>query len=134
MEASKPLEDLYSEESQKIAKWLVTLRRPEEMNTKEFKRFKRHALKFLVRNRQLFRRQSKNVPMRRVVDDEATQREIIESLHNRSGHRGREGTYQRVSNRYWWLRLWDQISWHVKSCLQCQQRQPGQEEEAMHPT
>ena len=34
------LEDLYSKESQKIAKWLVTLQRLEEINTKEFKRFK----------------------------------------------------------------------------------------------
>jgi len=134
MEVDLPLENSYSEESQKIAKWLVTLRRPEEMNTKEFKRFKRQALKFLVRNRQLFRRQSKNVPMRRVIDNENTQREIIKSLHDRSGHRGREGTYQRVSNRYWWPGLWDQISWHVKSCLRCQGRQSGQEEEAMHPT
>ena len=69
METGQPLEDSYSEGSQKIARWLVTLRRPEKMNTKEFKKFKHHALKFLVRNRQLFRRQSKNVLMRRVVDD-----------------------------------------------------------------
>ena len=50
VEMSKLLEDLYSKESQKIIKYLVTLRRLEEINTKEFKRFKRYALKFLVYN------------------------------------------------------------------------------------
>ena len=55
MEADLLLEDSYSENSQKIAKWLVTLRRLEGMDTKRFRKFKQQALKFLVRNRQLFR-------------------------------------------------------------------------------
>jgi len=50
MEANLLLKDLYLKESQKITKWLMTLRRLEKINTKEFKKFKRHALKFLVRN------------------------------------------------------------------------------------
>jgi len=61
MEVGLPLEDLYLKESQKIIKWLVTLRHLEEINTKEFKKFKQHALKFLVCNRQLFHWQSKNI-------------------------------------------------------------------------
>ena len=50
MEAGLLLEDLYLEESERIIKWLVTLRRLEEINTKEFKKFKWHTLRFLVRN------------------------------------------------------------------------------------
>ena len=50
MEAGLLLEDLYLEEFQKIIKWLVTLWCLEEINTKEFKKFKWYVLKFLVCN------------------------------------------------------------------------------------
>ena len=59
----------YSDYSQKIATYLTTLRRPEEMNSKEFSAFKKKPLKFKVQDNLLFQRNSKNVPMRCVVND-----------------------------------------------------------------
>jgi Integrase zinc binding domain len=91
----------YSEESMRIATWLTTLHRPAELSTKEFMKFKANALKFMVRDGHLFRRASKNVPLRRVVDDKKDRKKILRALHEDCGHRGREGTYRRVADRYW---------------------------------
>ena len=42
------LADKYSDDSQKIATYLTTLRRPPEMDTKEFNAFKKKFVKFKV--------------------------------------------------------------------------------------
>lgn len=99
------LADNYSDNSWKIATYLTTLRRPPEMNAKEFNAFKKKAVKFEVQDNHLFRRNSKNVPMRRVVDDPTERQTILQQLHHESGHKGREGTYRRVADRYWWENL-----------------------------
>ena len=93
-----PLDDTYSEEYQKIARWLSTLRRPQEMTAKEFKSFKRKAIKFKIENQLLFRRTSKNVPLRRVVDGEEYQKKVVQEMHDKNGHQGKEGTSQRCQH------------------------------------
>jgi hypothetical protein len=46
------------------------LKRPEGLSLKKFCKFKNNALKFLVRDGYLFRRASKNVLLRRIIDGE----------------------------------------------------------------
>lgn len=130
----KVLEDGYSEESQKIASYLTTLHRPPEMCTKEYRKFVLHATKFLVREKQLFRRMNKSVPMRRVVDDLRNRQQILKTLHDQGGHRGKEGTYQRIAMRYFWPNLMKDVKAYVASCEECQRRAPGRQEESLHPT
>ena len=75
----------------------------EDMSRSEFRNFKRIALRFVVRDEQLFRKQLKNMPLVRVVDSEDERKQIISSLHNDSRHRGREAsgcTNRKVANRY----------------------------------
>lgn len=58
----------YSERSQQIARYLMTMARPSEVPSgKEFRLFRHQAMKFLVKDRHPFRRASKNVPLRRVI-------------------------------------------------------------------
>ena len=45
----------WSEESQKIARWLVTLRRPAGMSRRGYHAFKRKATGFIVRDKALYR-------------------------------------------------------------------------------
>jgi RNase H-like domain found in reverse transcriptase len=90
----------YSEESIAIAQYLTTLRKPPHMSRKEFRRFKLMALQFMVHEGHLFKRASKNMPLRRVVDSEEDRAKILQVAHEESGHRGREGTYRRVADRY----------------------------------
>ena len=128
------LEESYSEKSEEIAKYLLTLRKPPGMGTKEFRKWRKEALKYKVQDRHLFRRNTKNIPLRRVIDDIKEQEEIMISLHDETGHRGREGTYRRIADRYWWTHMYEEVRNYVKSCERCQLRDPSREEEALHPT
>ena len=128
------LADNYSDYSRKIATYLTTLHQSPGMDTKEFNAFKKKAVKFKVQDNQLFRRNSKNVPMRRVVDDPTERQTILQQLHDESGHKGREGTYRRVADRYWWDNLHAEVKTYVQSCEECQRRDPSRPEEALHPT
>jgi hypothetical protein len=67
----------YSEKSQKIVVYLFTLRKSSEMTLKKFNKFKKKALKFKLQKDQFFRRNSKNVFMRRIVDDFEERRRIL---------------------------------------------------------
>jgi len=133
-EPSDRLEPGYSSISQQYATYLTTLKRPEGVTGKEFRKFKAEALKFIVLDGHLFRRTSKNIPLRRVVDNETDRSSILRALHEDSGHRGREGTYRRVADRYWWNDLAKDVARHCKTCEACQKREPGREEEALYPT
>ena len=112
----------YSEGSHEIARWLATLRRPKDMDAKRFRKFKKNALKYIVRDGHLFRRAGRNRPLRRVIDDDEDRQKILHSLHEESGHRGAEGTYNKISWRYYWPRLYHDAVVHVKSCPECQLR------------
>ena len=129
-----PLEESYLEKSQQIAAYLTSLQRPAGMGRKEFYKFKKEAMRYCVQGRKLFRRNNKNVPIRRVVDDDKERQEIMEKLHDESGHKGREGTYRRIADRYWWEDLHAHVKAYVRSCERCQMRDPKRQEEALHPT
>lgn len=89
-EAEPILEEGSSEELQEIAKYLLTLRKPAGIDQKRFRKWKQEALKFKVQGRQLFRRNTKNIFFRRVFDKLKERQEIIASLHDETGHRGRD--------------------------------------------
>ena len=95
-EPTHTLVDNYSDYSRKIATYLTNLRQPPEINTKEFNTFKKKTVKFKVQDNQFFCRNSKNVPMRQVVDDPTERQTIFQQLHDESGHKEREGTYWRI--------------------------------------
>ena len=59
---------------------------------------------------------------------------IIEELHDESGHKGREGTYRRIADRYWWDNMFQQVKKYVQTCVPCQHRDPTRPEEELHPT
>jgi hypothetical protein len=129
-----PLDSTYGERSQQIARWLLTMRRPVEMTRAEFRNFKRLAMRHVVRGRQLFRKQSKDTPLVRIVDDIQSRKEIMARLHDESGHRSREGTYRKVADRYFWEGMYTDVVNYVKTCQPCQMRAYRRQEEALHPT
>ena len=128
------LEPEYSEEHQRIARYLVSLQKPTGMSRSEFREFKRKALRYLVQGSHLFRRQGRNIPLRRVIDSLEERKRIMSSLHEESGHRGREGTYNKIAQRYWWVGLYEDVKKHVKTCGPCQFRDPKRRIEELHPT
>ena len=130
----KVLKAGYSDKSERIAAFLTSLQKPVGLNRKEFRAFKSEALRYRVQDGHLYRRNSKNVPSRRVIDSDERKLEILKQLHDESGHRGREGTYRRIADRYWWEQLHDDVKGYVRSCEECQKRDPTRLEEALHPT
>ena len=125
----------YGTQSKRITAFLLSGgQRPRGMGVKEFRKFRRRALNFLVRDGHLFRRPDKTNPVRRVIDGKERREEIMQSLHDDSGHRGREGTYRRVADRYWWEDMWQVVKQYVKTCEECQRRATQRQEEELHPT
>jgi hypothetical protein len=122
----------YSEKSQKIVVYLFTLRKSSEMTLKEFNKFKKKILRFKLQRNQLFRRNSKNVFMKKVIDDLEKRQRILKQLHDESDHRDRKNIYKRIIDRYWWNNLYDDFQKYVKTCSQCQMRNSIKEEKAFH--
>ncbi len=90
----------YFEKFQKIVVYLFTLRKFAEMNQKKFNKFKKKALKFKFQNNQFFRRNSKNVFLKRVVDDFEKQQLILKQFHDENDHRDKEKIHQKIADRY----------------------------------
>jgi hypothetical protein len=128
------LEDGYSKDSQKIALFLTTLRKPSEMSRGEFRSFRKRALKYAVIGKELYRRGSKNIPSRIVVDSLEKRSAILKDLHKENGHKGRESTYWRIFVRYYWEGCYVDTKKYVASCKECQLRGSLQIEEALYPT
>lgn len=114
--------------------YLTTLTVPEEIPVDKRRKFILKATQFLVYDEKLWRRGKPNEPPRRVIFNDRQKREIIQQLHDESGHRGREGTYKKIALRYWWDGLYNDVRDYVQSCEPCQKRSPRQPNEPLHPT
>jgi len=126
--------DDVTDELRRIKRYLLTLGRPDGMTDKAFRGFVRYATEFLVNERLLFRRAKLNMPPRRVIWDRNDQNNIIQQLHDESGHRGKKGIYQKIALRYWWKGLYRDVEKCVKTCEECQKRSPIRVTEELHPT
>ena len=67
--ADRILKQEYNEESEQYAQFLVNFKTPKGMTPKDRRAWKKKALNFFVRDRMLFRKTSRNIAIRRVVDD-----------------------------------------------------------------
>ncbi len=99
-ELSSILISEYFEKSQKIVVYLFTLRKFSEMSLKEFNKFKKKILRFKLQRDQFFRRNSKNVSMRRVIDDFEERQRILKQFHDENDHRDKKNIYKRIIDRY----------------------------------
>ena len=68
------------------------------------------------------------------MDKPEDQASIIASMHDESGHRGREGTWRKVWHRYFWPRMFQDVDAFVRSCPQCQFHSAQRFDEELHPT
>jgi hypothetical protein len=72
--------------------------------------------------------------MCRVVDLVVQRKRILKNLHDEGGYRGREGTYRRVADRYWWGGFDKDVKEFVRTCERCQRRDLTRMEEFLYPT
>ena len=71
----------YSKNNVKIIKYFITLKRLSRLIIKKFRKFKNYVLKFIVRDRDLFRRASKNILLRRVINSIKNRTSILYTLY-----------------------------------------------------
>ena len=122
------------ENLQMAGEYLEMMRRPAGMPEGEFKRFKGFTVKFLLRDKVLYRRAKTGMPPRRVLGNTKDKEEVLRQLHDESGHRGRDGTYEKARLRYYWDGLYRDIDRYIRSCEECQKRRPHRYDEPLHPT
>jgi len=94
------LKDLYSKHFKKIACYLIFLSRSFKMSTKEFRKFKHEALKFIIQDKHLFKIFNKTASVQKVMNLQEERSNILQKLHDESDHHERERTYQKMIDRY----------------------------------
>ena len=63
------LKNEYFDKLKKIVRYFMTLQKSSEMNIEKFRKWKTDVFKFKIQNRHFFRRNSKNIFMRRVINN-----------------------------------------------------------------
>ena len=112
-------EGVYSDYSRAIARYVATLREPTHIEPWRRRQFKKEALKYFVEHGHLFLR-ALSGGGRRVVDFPQDRRKVFNACHREAGHRGREATYQRVTNHYYWKGMYANVAEWIRACPECQ--------------
>ena len=140
-EDCNPLHKSYSDQYQRIGWFLTTLdkrkltpRRPGDIPRNEFRRLTQTALNYSVRDHKLWRNATKAYPPRLVLDAIEDKRTVLRDLHDATGHAGRETTYHKVANRYYWENCYQDVRDYVRECPLCQLKERTRHEESLYPT
>ncbi|KAI1665230.1 hypothetical protein L13192_10171 [Pyrenophora tritici-repentis] len=115
----KLLIEEYNKKLEEIAVFLRTLKRPDGLRGQERRKWTKNAARFFVRDRHLFRKATKAMPVRRVVDGEDLQAALIQEIHERLGHKGIQTTFGAVCQRYWWDGMYRQVAKQLRPYKVC---------------
>src|SRR5437588_10558329 len=100
------------------------MRRPKGMGDAEFRRLKRFAVKFILREGVLYRRGKAGMAPRRVLVSGEETEEVLRRVHDESGHWGRDGTYQKTKLHYWGDGHYGDVEHYIPSCAECPKCRP----------
>jgi len=123
------LSEEYQDSSEEIAVFLTKLKRPKRLRGTELRQWTKEASKYFVREKHLFRKASKSMPARRVIDNPEVQAALIQEIHEQLGHKGIQTTFGATNERYWWKGMYRQIAGQLGPCETCQ-RMRGRRKEA----
>ena len=76
------------------------LKKSERMSRKKFNIFKTKTMRYKIQNDHFFRKNSKNLSLRKIIDAFENRLRIIHQLHDETDHKKRESIYRRIANRY----------------------------------
>src|SRR5260370_42304905 len=65
-------------------------------------------------------RRNGDCPIRQVVLNPEIQKRITCDAHDGSGHRGRDPTFQKIKDSYWWLNMYLTVAQYCRTCHECQ--------------
>ena len=128
----KPVENVQVGFWKMMKEYLETWRRPENCDDKNFARIKRRSITYFVEEGQLKKR--KLPYSQTVISNPAIQAQVMKSLHEDLGHRGKTETYRRLKERFWWEGMKKMARKWVQSCEACQKRNKELPKEKGRPT
>ena len=104
------------ENLQRVGEYLETVRRLAGMPDGEFRRFEGFWVRLLLRAGVVYRRKETGMPPRRVLGITKNKTEVLRQLHDKSGHRGGDGTYEKARRRYYWDGCYHDINHYKCFC------------------
>ena len=113
-----------------IISYLQTMNVPK--GVKNAKSFRQSALRFFIRKGALWYR-GKEGP-KRVILNKNEREEIIRQAHDESGHRGRDPTYKKIWDFYYWPKMLTQVAIYCRTCPRCQLRSSYHPKVMINPT
>jgi hypothetical protein len=125
-------EEEYEGDDLLLGKYLAMLQRPDGLTDLEYKRLRRKSKSFFIRDGYLYKK-GKRIH-RRVVGLKDQRLEILRDIHDETGHRGRNTTFEQIKRRYQWKGMYADVEEWVKTCEYCQRRAKLRYEEELHPT
>lgn len=89
---------------------------------KDMLRFRKRSQRFFLQEDHLWlapKTKPDRLPRLVIIDPEKRQY-LIARAHNECGHRGRDATYRHLCDRFYWPNLYDEVTYFVRSCIECQ--------------
>lgn len=100
-----------------IKQYLTTFEIP--MGVQDRKRFIRKAQQYLWYNNRIWKKSQGGPPLL-VIRENQRRLDICKEAHDESGHRGRDPTYKKLSDRYYWPQMYTTVVWYCQTCKECQ--------------
>ncbi len=79
------------------------------------------AWQFFLKDGILWRKNGSGPPLMVVLNPKVRER-IARNAHDEAGHRGRDLTYQKIHDSYWWPNQYISVATYCQSCHECQMR------------
>jgi Integrase zinc binding domain/Integrase core domain/RNase H-like domain found in reverse transcriptase len=113
-----------------LIKYLQTWNVPKDVQNK--KSFKQMAHKYYIFQNALWRRSTKTP--RRVILNKLAREQLVKQAHDESGHRGRDPTYRKLADFYFWPNMYAEIALYCRTCRRCQLRSTYRPKVMINPT
>jgi hypothetical protein len=105
-----------------VYQYLVNSTLPENYNEQQLNRIVQLAKHYYILNDKLYRKNKDNLKQRVITPKHIET--ILYNLHKdmTGAHLGIETTYDKVKERYYWPKMYDDIKLYIESCDNCQKR------------
>ena len=131
------LKELYEGDWLLIGSYLSTLTKQEGWSEQEFKRIRRKAYGYFLRDGYLWKHPKQMGAMpQRVICNKETQAKLMQEFHESlwAGHRGVWATFTKLKEKYWWKGMYKDVSQFAESCVACQMYSNVRHRDGLHPT
>ena len=130
-------EERYTGELLQIGRYLASLEKDPTWSEEAYSKIRKKSYHFMVREGLLWRHsKTKSGMLLRVVGKEEERRQVLQNLHDFevAEHKGRDATYEKVRQLYWWPGMYVDVSTYVETCKVCQVYSKVKHRDGLNPT